>query len=324
MNRRRVIVLAGSLVVGVVSGLLLYRHFNRRETALDGPPGARTIHFPGTTPMGTVHVRDWGARGNWHYLGVAQGDMFIPAGKEVRLHVTRLVPEPTLWQRILQKLGITPKSKVPDAFPPLSVLAPNDIQAVLLTRTTSAKLDVSPLEKQTSLRMLNLSSNAVRDSDLAHIGRLPALTDLDLSRTRVGDAGLKHLAHMTSLRDLSLISTQVTDAGLKHLANLTSLRRLNLNDTTITDAGLAHLKGLRSLELLSLSGTQIGEAGLAHVKGLTSLKTLRLTETQVTDAGLIHLRQLVSLEELEVAGTRITGKGLAPLMRAFPNCHILR
>ena len=98
-----------------------------------------------------------------------------------------------------------------------------------------------PLARQ--MAVLHLGGSAIRDEDLATIGRLPNLTSLHLERTAVTDAGLAHLSRLQHLEYLNLYGTRVSDAGLPHLAGLKNLRSLHLWQTAATPAGAERLRG---------------------------------------------------------------------------------
>ena len=165
------------------------------------------------------------------------------------------------------------------------------------------------------LTRIDVSSRAVRDSDLAILKGLAHLNVLNLEKTAVSDAGLSHLKRLTNLSDLNLGSTQISDAALAHLRDLTNLRTLHLwGNPRLGDAGLAHLKSLTNLNFLSLfADREVSDSGLAQLEGMVSLTVLDLNATHVTDAGLVHLKYLTKLTSLNLMSTRISGAGFIHL-----------
>jgi len=292
--------------------------------------GPRIVQFPKDRAVGRLKLRDTSSdddsdRGllslpGWVLLGQAQGDVSVPAGKDLTFEAY---------------------SDVTD-FSFLADLKPNDLQVLILSHEGISDGELVHLKGLTGLLGLDLGSTLIKGPGLVHLARLTSLRNLSLFNTQVSDTALEHLSTLTSLMNLSLLKTQIEGPGLAHLKSLTSLVSLDLGSTPITDDslvhlaemtwlkelelydthisndGLAHLKPLRSLEELILGYARlrpeyspITDKGLVYLKELDSLKLLCLLGTRVTDAGLAHLRNLKKLEALQLRETQITGEGLA-------------
>jgi hypothetical protein len=132
---------------------------------------------------------------------------------------------------------------------------------------------------------------------------------LDLSSSTISDSDLSYIKEMTHLTSLNLDHTAITDAGLAHLASLHLLEQLELKGTHITDAGLEQIKDLKSLTTLDLSETHITDAGLQWLLGMSQMTYLYLNETPITDAGLYSLVPLMNLLRLELFHTKVTVEG---------------
>jgi beta-lactamase regulating signal transducer with metallopeptidase domain/biopolymer transport protein ExbD len=278
-----------------------------RETArIEGEPfavpGERTIRFPEDRSMGKLYARDWGLEGTakWDELGDAVGNVEIPAGKEVRLLVS--------------------KQAVHD-LSPLAPLAPDDIQELAMGFFPSSN-ELEPTEfgkRILPVSPFELSEGVVLDDELAHIEGLTGLKRLGLSGFPVTNAGLAYLSGLTSLEELRF--------GKEAMVLYMNGGWLIYENREITDSGLVHLKDLRSLHTLDLTGTNVEGPGLAHLKGLTSLRNLYLTRTRVDAAGLEYLKALTSLHYLDLRDTQVTGSGIEhpeveDLWKALPACKI--
>jgi hypothetical protein len=297
--------------------------------------GSRIVRFPTDRDVGTLKTRDaylndtdWSMLqiSDWTFLDKAQGDVNVPAGKDLRLE--------------------THKDMVDFSF--LALLKPDDLQVLMMCGDNIADEELVHLKNLTALLGLDLSSTIIQGEGLVHLATLKSLRSLQLFDTQISDNELKHLSALKSLMNLSLLKTQIEGHGLAHLKNLTSLISLDLSLTPITDdsfvhlaemtslkelvlydtdigsVGLAHLKSLFSLELLILGNLErsneyspITDEGLAFLKDLDSLKELWLVKTQITDDGLAHLSNLRKLEVLFLSHTKLTGKGLA-FLKEFP------
>jgi Leucine-rich repeat (LRR) protein len=296
--------------------------------------GSRIVHFPEDRACGRLMLRSFDPNQRskflygWELLGQAQGDVTIPAGKQLRLEVYQDATDISF----------------------LSELKPNDLESLSLGHTDIVDEDFVHLKDLAGLQELDLSSmkqiygsglahlanfkslkkltcfNAnITDSALEHISKIDSIEDLSLYMTGIDGSGLIHIKNLTSLKSLSLSKTSVTNASLVHLKDMTWLRELELYDVKIGDSGLVYLKGLRSLEKLILGSidrnsdvSPITNAGLVHLSTLTKLKNLGLYRTCITDDGLKHLSSLKNLETLSLNRTKITGAGFVYLNKHAP------
>jgi len=121
-------------------------------TGADKSSDGRTLHFPSSVIVGSLFVRDLGSTDikAWTRLGNALGDVKVPTGKEVRLMVD-----------------------TSDLFF-LRALAPDDIQALNLSRTKASDAEVEPVMSWTSLQTLDLRGTEVSEAKAQEIGqRMP-------------------------------------------------------------------------------------------------------------------------------------------------------
>ncbi len=296
--------------------------------------GSRIVHFPKDRACGRLMIRDIDPNQRskllygWELLGQAQGDVTIPAGKQLRLEVFRDETDISFISELgsgdLESLSLGQTDIVDEDFVHL-----RDLMGLLELDLSSMKqIDGSGLvhlANLKSLKKLTCFNANIADSALEHMSKIDSIEDLSLYMTQIDGSGLIHIKNLTSLKNLSLSETLITDASLVHLKDMTWLKELSLNNTEIGDAGLAYLKGLTSLEKLILGNTgreskisPITNAGLVYLGTLTELKNLGLYRTCVTDEGLKHLGGLTNLETLNLSRTKITGEGFAYLNKLTP------
>ncbi len=274
-------------------------------------PGAnkgasRTLRFPKARSLGVFFVQDRRIQGglldytregeHWDKLGQAKGLVPVPAGKKLRLDVSR---------EALKDLS------------PLLELGANDLYMLTFFRCGSEGPDQSCMRYMsaiTGLKVLNLWNTTITDKSLSLIKGMKSLTHLYLPAT-IGDAGLASVSELQSLEVLGLYLTAVTDAGLSQLSKLGSLRELSLGRTSIKS--LSFIKEMKSLEHLGLPGTKISDSDLAHLSHLKAIKYLDLSRTRITEGGLVHLTNMKSLEHLRLPRSIPTDRVISQLVK-FP------
>ncbi len=284
----------------------------------------RVLHFPRDRSLGRLQVQDvsvtrriedfhhWvdGTWGKWAYIGEAQGDVVIPAGKRVQLMVGK-----NAWQDLS----------------PLAKLRPDDLYELQLVHIPADNRCMPYVGRLTGLKVLNLRMSNIGDTGLRHLRGMRSLERLHLPK-RLTDAGMVHVGELTWLKGLYFYSNRVTDSGLVHLAKLTSLEELRLGGrmeddqrktlpSLMTDAGLVHLAKLPRLWYLLLWG-DFTDAGLVHLSNIPPLRTLTLSHLKITDAGLAGLAGCTRLEALGLYNTKVTDKGMVHL-RALHSLRML-
>ena len=159
------------------------------------PPPERSVSFPDDISVGQVRIRDWGSKDRWKTLGEAQGNVTIPAGKEVMLNMN--------------------SSPLTD-FSFLSEFGPRDIQQLSLFVSQITDADLRH-RKGLELHYLGLSRTQITDAGLAQIKDLLTLDYLDLNATQVTDLGMQYIEGLKGLTGLNIPATQVTRAGVARL-----------------------------------------------------------------------------------------------------------
>jgi len=309
MRRNRIVVLCLGLTIILITGVAGARSTSGKSAQSEQAKqiGSQIVHFPKDRAVGRLKIRDAYSNNtvqsmlqvsNWIFFDKAQGDVNIPAGKDLRLETYKDMAD----------------------FSFLALLKPDDLQVLMMCGDSIADEDLIHLRNLTGLQGLDLSSTLIQGEGLAHLATLKSLKNLQLFDTQISDNELKHLSTLKSLMNLSLLKTQIEGHGLAHLKNLTSLVSLDLSVTPITDDSLVHLAEMTSLKELVLYGTDIGNDGLSHLKSLCSLELLILgilrrsnEYSPITDEGLVFLKNLDSLKELWLVKTQITDAGLAHL-----------
>ena len=278
---------------------------------------ARVLHFPADRSIGYLKLRDasiprvvdtyyyWFDQMNWHYFALAKGDVAIPAGKLVSLH-----------------LNVT----ADEEESPFAGLEPNDLYWVYFE---GYNMDFPPgdealrhLSALTGVRKLDLRSSAVTDRGMAYLPAFSQLERITLP-SNISDAGFAHVAALTSLEGLYFCKNTITDAGLAPLEALPFLKEVRLGGEVMTNGGLAHLAQARSLDYLMLFGDGFTDAGMATLSRVPSLRVLNVGNRNLTDDGVRHIAALPNLEILSLYNNpAITGRGLAYL-RAMPRLRQL-
>ena len=309
-----------------------------------GPVAAATkvLHFTKDRCLGVLHIEDRRPRSeyvqhnfdpslpwamdaqlldldtSWESVGVARGDVTVPADRDVALRIVlRAKPSELVHPNLRDRCFPDPED-----LTGLSGLDPNDLRMLFVEslgeRTYADERVVKPLSRLTGLKMLRLYRTGVTDKGTEHLRSLRSLRSLELAEPRVDDAGLAAMKDLPALEYLDLW-TQATGAGFKHVGQLPNLRWLRIRMGWVQSAGLMELASLPRLERLCLWG----ETGLTdqHVKcleGLTHLKSLTLWGTDdppLTDASLASIGKLTGLEELYFVriATHFTSAGVAHL-----------
>jgi len=270
---------------------------------------ARILHFP-EDGIGHLEVKDapehrrieefihWVDAADWRFLALAKGDVMVPEGTYVALHIN----EPARGQTS-----------------PLAALDPNDIFEARL----AAKGDnpapgdamLGYLTRLTGLRVLSIQFADVTEQGLAALTAFHSLKRLTLPNG-VDDRGFAHVASIPSVEGLYFWRSRVTVEGLGALENLPLLTELSFGGDELTDAHLVHLAKLHRLDYLRLSGENISDAGMLHVAKVPSLRVLNLSYLRIGDEGVGHIAALPNLEILSLYNVpAITGKALAYLRR---------
>ncbi len=302
------------------------------------PLGAtRALSFPADSCLGHLSVEPESGPGwdpkcvnlswSWEPLGLAQGDVVVPAERNLWLHIIlalrpgdakRLSAQNPLEHQLL--VGNRVRTD-PDGLSGLAGLSPNDLHRLsVAARVPSSDANervMGPISRLTGLKMLCLHQTGVNDNGMEHLRKLTSLRALELREPGVANQGLAVLKDLPALEYLDL-HTGVTDAGLKEVAQLSNLRWLRIRTGGFWGPGLAELAQMPRLERLCLWGeVQITDRHIAHLEGLTQIKSLTLWGccSRLADASLASIAKLKDLEELHFIRTSptFTPAGVAQL-----------
>ena len=301
-----IIVMACGLVAGVADD-----ECSAAEKALS-TGGTKVLHFPADRSLGKLFVED--ESDGWNFIGPAQGDVVVPADRNIKLQINFREPRPIdlsglskLGPSDIHELSLQSSIRRTSANRPAleSIAHLTGLQVLSLGNTGVTGRQMASLKSLSSLRsLIFIRENSVGSAGLAVLKDLPALEYLDCY-TRPTDAGLKHLAQLPNLRRLRLRMGGIRGPGLAYLADMPRLERLTLWGTTgLTDQHVRYLEGLTRLKSLTLWGGDVPltDASLASISKLTALEELRFTRTKTkfTDAGI---RQLTNMPRLRNLGT---------------------
>jgi hypothetical protein len=334
----------------------LIRKSKMKQTESTEPASTgRVLHFPKERSLGQLMIQDTGVVRNiqtffywtqagdseWEYLGEAQGDVKVPAGKRLNLTISPkgwedLSPLSKLGPDDLYSLGFrsTKEGANPDDRCMQYIAHLTGLKSLMLSNTSISvkglKLigSLNSLERLyaprltdaglaevahlSSLKALYISDHSLTNAGLAHLAQLELLEELDLvGKGRLNDSGLVHLSKLPRLRYLLLQGKNFTDAGMVQIKNCSSLRILHFgNLIQLTDASIVQLSQMPGLERLSLHWNEnITNASMVYLKKMNSLKMLDIKHSKVTDEGLAHLAQLESLENLTLPDEGVTDAG---------------
>jgi Leucine-rich repeat (LRR) protein len=344
MNGRMICrrVCVGAMVL-VTAGMGARLHAEKAAT--------RILHFPDDQFVGSLYVEDpclgtpylEGGRdlslplgldpkrvclgGDWDFVGLAKGDVAVPAGRNIKLMVMLRLRRRDAAQiarlRPLQyKMFAAERCCVdPNDLSGLSQLRPDDLymlQVYSLVRTADADQRVlEPISHLTGLQILSLSKTGVTDKGMELLKKLRSLRALEFTEEQIGVKGLAVLKDLPNLEYLDC-GTEPTDVGLKHLGQLPNLRWIRIRTGRMYGPGLAALANCPRLERLCIWGTSpISDRHIRCLEGLTQLKSLTLWGVcdSLTDASLASISKLKNLEELYFIRTmpRFTAAGQAYL-----------
>ena len=253
-------------------------------------------------------------------LGPARGDVRIPAGQCVSLHlggkgVTRqqcFDVFKSLAPHDVQDLDFMEPLQVDDAFLPYVARLTGVTHFCPVTARFSGQ-GWATLQGLTHLEHI-CTPYGLTDSEMAGIATLPTVNEMEMVATRMTHAGLASIATMQNLLVLHLECTPaVTDEGLKALATLPKLRHLRLAGQ-FTDRGLAYLAASPSLKVMWLETPRVTEQGLRYLAQIQSLERLTVPWLdQITDQGLGYLKSMPKLKALGVGDAWSGDAGVASL-----------
>jgi hypothetical protein len=331
------IVMATVAACGLVGG----------SSALAASSTAKLLHFPKDQSLGILSTEDrtpqsecfqhnldpslpWAMDARrlvldtvWQTIGVARGDVTVPANRDIALRVLLKAKPSELVHANLRNR----RFDGPEDLTGLSGLEPNDLGMLFVgalgEKTYADERVIKPLSRLTGLKMLRLCQTGMTNKGMEYLRNLHSLQSLGLSEAGIGEAGWAVLKDLPALEYLDLDATRtdtgiITDAGLKHVGQARSLRWLSIRTGRIWGPGLAELAHLPRLERLCLHGTSpISDRHLHYLEGLTHLKSLTLWNVAdpLTDASLASIAKLQSLEELYfiVTAPQFTSAGIAHL-----------
>ena len=263
------------------------------------------------------------------YLGPAQGDVRIPAGKCAIVHlggkgVTRqqcLDALKSLGPNDAQDLDFLTPIQPDDTFLPAVARLTGITHFCPVTARFSGK---GWTLLQTLPRLTHLCTPyGLTDEEMAGIATLPTVDEMEIVADRLTDAGLVSLAKLRNLQVLHLEGTpMMTDEGLKALATLPRLRHLRLSGP-FTDQGLAYLAAAPAIKAMWLETPRATEEGLRHLSQIPSLERLTVPWLDlVTHRSLVFLRAMPRLKALGVGDALSSDAGVAALA-SLSNLEVL-
>jgi len=295
-----------------------------------GRPTGRILHFPTDRSLGKLMVLDANVKrqikkfahwldGGWidaEYLCEAQGEVVIPAGKQVSLTVSKnvvhdLSPLLNLRPDDLHRLSLGSHPARNSCMQYITHLT--GLKELDLARTHITSTGLKLVTKLKSLECLT-PPGSITDAGLRYVTGLTPLKRLYLDDSNVTDKGLVTLSKLSGLEELSLTGKSIRGPGLVHLTKLPSLYYLMLGHLSFGDTGMAHIRNIPSLKILSFRDASIGDAGVQQLSGHEGLENVSFVRAWVTDHGLGYLKTMPSLKKLVLYGvSKVTDMGMAHL-----------
>jgi len=112
--------------------------------------------------------------------------------------------------------------------------------------------------------------------------------------------------------------------GVDCILKLKSLTCLDLSENLVDDKDLAQIATLSNLESLNLTKNKFTLRGLGSLLKLSGLRYLALSGNNLDDEALVHLALMTQLERLDITRNPISKLGIEILIKALPNCHVIR
>jgi internalin A len=304
----------------------------------------RILHFPQDRSIGRLYVQDESSAGkimdflledNWESFDQAKGDVTIPAGKRLYLHVYKdylnnMSALSNIFPDDPYRLVIA--GSYPDA--PVQHTKPDDKIMPFIAKLTGLN-DLSLSYTNISARGLSLLSNlhslesltitGITDEGLAEVSKLKTLKALYIKENNLTDKGLACLDGLSSLEKLEIVcSGRLTGGCLIHLAKLPSLQYLILEGANIKEDALIHLKDIPSLRILNAGVLSLTDAELKYLAKIPHLEDLSLYRSKnISDDGMAALSEITTLKKLDIGLARVTDDGLFYL-RSCKNIEYLR
>jgi hypothetical protein len=241
------------------------------------------------------------------YLGLAQGEVRIPAGK---CTIVQLGGQGVTRQQCLDALKSLGRDDAQD-LEFLAPIRPDDAFLPYVARLTgmthfcpvTARFSGKGWQTlQTLSRLTHICTPyGLTDEEMAGIATLQTVDEMEIDADRLTDAGLASIAKLRNLKVLHLVGTSMmTDEGLKALATLPKLRHLRLSGP-FTDKGLAYLAAAPSIKVMWLETPKATEDGLRELAQIKTLERLTVPWLDlITHRSMVFLRAMPRLKALGV------------------------
>ena len=173
-------------------------------------------------------------------------------------------------------------------------------------------LAIQYLQKQPSLKVLDLHWNWLTDGCAKFLSNLKHLKRLDISDSYFGAKGLAEIAKSLNLYELEARHLTLDNDSIRALQNCPNLRLLNIAQCDgVTDDTVALIAKIKSIESLNLSEiSKLTPKTVAILADeMPQLKELQLSHSQVIDrAALDELIKLKNLRYLDLTGVSVPDK----------------
>lgn len=162
----------------------------------------------------------------------------------------------------------------------------------------------------------------VGNSTFKYLDRQKSLKFLDVTGCEVDDSLIETLNKLPNLNGLRLGKTAITGNGLLNLKRISKLKTLSLSALPNQTAVLRKLRGSTALEELRLSAEDVSPQDLSIIGTFKNLKMLWIEKAKVTDGDTSWICNLKNLEEFCAPESRISFQKASRTILKLPKLKV--
>lgn len=178
---------------------------------------------------------------------------------------------------------------------------------------------LADLANMPRLQIIFLKNAVINKKVIDYISKCQLLRVLDITSTGIKDSDLISLGDMRLLEELYCGENELTCEAVKHIKNIQNLKVLDLTATNI-GGGLKqqYFNSMDNLEVLYVGGTLFDDTGLAYIKDLPSLIEVDLSNTKVSAKSIPFILKMPALRKIYLTGSKFTPDDIKSLKRQSP------
>ncbi|KAJ8920754.1 hypothetical protein NQ315_004894 [Exocentrus adspersus] len=156
-----------------------------------------------------------------------------------------------------------------------------------------------------NLRLLDLTSNRIKNIDPEIIGSLVNLKELRLSKNFIQELKQGSFSNLPHLKTLHLDNNEIEFVETASIRDLPVLKYIRLNTNMIKEIPNSALNNLPSLQVIELQDNQLRNIAPSAFNLVSHLVMLNLSNNNLADLEATGLGGIKSLEVLDVSNNRI-------------------